>query len=95
MNGKYFVRKNKIAITDLIFSIEDADSRNPDHQAALMSYSDASISKYFSKIAFTDLVGILERHPSIKNVYLTTQAKIDLFNDKWRTIEKYGEKDGV
>lgn len=35
------------------------------------------------------------RFPSIKNVYLTTQAKIDLFNNRWSAVEEYGKNKGV
>lgn len=92
---KLFCKENKIAITDLIYVIEDADQSNPDHHKALKSYSDASISKYFSAIIFTDIIGILKRFPSIKHVYLTTQAKIDMFNQRWTEIERFGKDNGV
>jgi len=92
---KLFCKENKIALTDLIYSIENADSENPDHQKALKSYSDASISNDFSAITFTDIVGIIQRFPTIQNVYLTTQAKIELFNAKWSEVEAFGEMNGV
>lgn len=92
VDWKLFCKENKIAITDLIYSIEDADPANPNHHKALKSYSDATISKQFSAITFTDIVGVLERYPSINSAYLTTQAKIDMFNQKWSEVEKYGKE---
>jgi len=92
---KLFCRENRVAITDLIFSIEDADSESESHRKALKTYSDASISRQFQQITFTDILEILERFPGIKNVYLTTQAKIDLYNMRWSAVEEYGLKNGV
>ena len=92
---KKFCSNNKIAITDLIYCIEDADPENPTHRQALKSYSDASISKHFSQITFTDIQGILKQFPSIRKVFLTTQAKIDLYNVRWKEIEEYGAENGI
>jgi hypothetical protein len=92
---KLYCKENKIALTDLIYSIEDADYKVSDHQKGLKSYSDASICKGFSEITFTDIVGIIQRFPSIKNVYLTTQAKIELINARWSEVEGYCFENGV
>lgn len=95
VDWKQFCRKHEVAITDLIYCIEDADPKDESHRKALKTYSDAAISKHFQQITFTDILGILERFPSIKNVYLTTQAKIDLFNNRWSAVEEYGKSNGV
>lgn len=92
---KLFCREHKVAITDLIYCIEDADPKNESHYKALKTYSDASISKHFQQLTFTDILGILRRFPSIKYVYLTTQAKIELFNQRWTAVEEYGQNHGV
>lgn len=92
---KKFCRENGIAITDLIYCIHDAESNNVGHQRVLKSYSDASISNYFSQIEFTDILGLLKRHPSIRHTYLTTQAKIEAFNLRWIEVEDFGRKHGI
>lgn len=92
---KAFCKQHKIALTDLIYRIDDADRDNPAHHKALKSYSDASICNYFSEITYTDIVAILQHFPSIKNIYLTTQAKIALLNEKWGEVEAYGAENGI
>ena len=87
---KSFCKEHRVGITDLIYCIEDADPGNESHRKALQSYSDASISKHFQEFTFTDIIGLLNRFPSIKNVYLTTQAKINFFNNRWTIVEEYG-----
>ena len=92
---KLFCKQNKIALTDLIYSIEDADSQDSAHRETLKSYSDASICRHFLEITFTDILGILVRFPTIKQVYLTTQATIEVLNTKWIEIENYGLQNGL
>jgi hypothetical protein len=45
---KLFCNQRRIAVTDLIYSIEDADSQNSDHREAFKYYSDAFICRDFS-----------------------------------------------
>ncbi|MEB2780663.1 hypothetical protein U3A58_09670 [Algoriphagus sp. C2-6-M1] len=79
----------------MIYSIEEADSQNPAHREALKSYSDASICRDFSEITFTDIEEIIQRFPTIKQVYLSTQATIEVFNTRWIEIENFGLENGV
>lgn len=86
---KKFCQTQKIAITDLIDSINDADELNNEHHLLLRNYSDSNIADSFNDFALTDVVSLLKKHPSIKSVYLTTRAQIPFFNDIWNAIENY------
>lgn len=84
---KNFCSRNKVGITDLIRCINDAHEN--DHELLIGNYRDDIIAANFHDFEFTDIIGLLQRFPTIKNVYLTTQANISLFNDLWSTIEEY------
>lgn len=86
---KQFCRQNKIAITDVITSINDAEEGNDEHEEILRTYLDTSIADYFSDFTFTNLVDFLIQYPSINNVYLTRQEGVELFDQQWEFIEKY------
>ena len=76
---KEFCVRNGVAITDIIRIIEDADEENPVHQNLLGGYVDNEIANNFNEFTFTDIIGILQNNPTIRNVYLTTQAQIPFF----------------
>jgi hypothetical protein len=86
---KRFCQNNKIAITDLIRSVNDAVELNNDHYTFLGDYSDSNIANRFNDFALTDVICLLRQHPSIKSVYLTTKAQIPFFNEIWNVIESY------
>ncbi len=86
---KAFCKENKIAITDLISTIVDADSNNNAHQQLLQGYSDTAIAENFNEFKFTDIVGLLEQHPSIRNVYLTRGTGQTFWNNLWQPVTAY------
>ncbi len=86
---RQFCFTNKIALTDLITSIEDADQSNEEHQDVLATYLDTSIADYFSKFTFTPITEILEKYNSITAVYLTRQKGVELFDKEWEKVEKF------
>ena len=87
---KSFCRTHRIAITDLLESIEDADPNNEEHQMILKTYSDASIHDYFQNFTFTEILYLLKIHKSITNVYLTRSADDDtIFSQRWKAIKDY------
>lgn len=90
-----FCLTNRIAITDLIRSVNDADELNNDHHTLLGDYSDSNIANRFNDFALTDVVSLLRAHPSIKSVYLTTKAQIPFFNEIWNSIEIYCEENNI
>lgn len=86
---KLFCSQNKIALTDIISSINNANENNPEHQDILRTYDDTSISDYFDDFTFTDISAILEENPTIKYVYLTRQEGITLFDQQWALVEQF------
>ena len=84
-----FCNEKDILITDLITTIQDADEENEEHQEILKSYLDTSIADYFSQFKFTDIISILERYPTIKNIYLTRNEGVELFDSEWNKIKQY------
>jgi hypothetical protein len=86
---KRFCSQHKIAITDLIGCINDADEDKPLHQELLAGYRDNVIVNNFNDFELTNVISLLQKNPSIKNVYLTTQAQIPVFNNIWNEVEAY------
>lgn len=86
---KQFCFNNQIALTDIIYSINDANADNEEHQDILRTYLDSSIGDYFEDFTFTDIKNLLDRFPTIKNVYLTRQDGIELFDEYWNLVEQY------
>jgi hypothetical protein len=86
---KAFCRARKIAITDLVSAINDADELSNPHQLLLGDYTDTNIVNNFNDFDLTNLIKILQQFPSIRSVYLTTKAQISFFNEIWNEIERY------
>jgi len=84
-----FCRNNSIAITDLIYSINDATEGNLEHEATLQTYSDKAIAEKFNENVPVDIVGILEANPCIQNIYLTRSASGKLWGKLWTPIRRY------
>lgn len=94
-NWKAFCKRHKIAITDLISCIEDADERNPEHIALLKSYSDRSIAQKFEQHTPVKIDELLKTNPSIKNVYLTRDIGDTFWKKLWKPVEQYAKKTGI
>ncbi len=84
-----FCKDNKIAITDLISSISDAEFGNEERRRFLQGYSDSAIAKNFKSFEFTKIVSLLEKNPSIKNVYLTRGTGDTFWKGLWQPIKNY------
>lgn len=90
---KEFCGEYKIALTDLITSINDADPMNIEHNRLLDSYDDSHIIQ-FSSFTFTDVVGILEKFPSIRRVVLTRKQGLKFFDKLWLPVQELCEERG-
>lgn len=86
---KAFCEKHKIAITDLISCIQDADEANPKHHKILKSNSDSGIVDNFSKIENIEIVTLLQKYPSIASVYLTRGCSESYWKNQWAPVVKY------
>jgi hypothetical protein len=86
---KAFCSQHKIALTDLIISIDDADSNNPLHVKQLKNYRDDAIASYFRQFTVVGIKAILINHPSIRHVYLTRQLGSEFWQKKWLPVTRY------
>jgi hypothetical protein len=92
---KAFCHRNKIALTDLIYSIDDADSNNQTHIDHLKHYSDDLIARHFHNFTEVNILTILAKHPSIAHVYFTRQLSGKFWQEKWLTIALYCQDNGI
>ncbi len=88
---KEFCSRNKIAITDLLYSIDDADENNAEHVTALSNYKDSDIASNFNHFTPTNILLILQNHPTIERVYLTRQIGIAYWDNLWNVCKNYCE----
>lgn len=86
---KQFCHDKKIAFTDLISSIDDADPDNREHNKVLAGFSDNAIVYNFDDFVFVNIVQILRRRPSIKNVYLTRGITEVFWRHLWNPVMQY------
>jgi hypothetical protein len=92
---KAFCKRHKIAITDLIISIDDADEENPEHVANLSSYSDKSIANDFNEQVPNNIIALLQNYPTITNIYLTNGANGTFWRRKWNIIGVYANQNNL
>lgn len=86
---KCFCRRNKIAITDLISGIVDADEQKTEHKKYLANFSDKFITEKFRNHTYTDIVRIINQNPTINNVYLTRGDSDSFWNKIWKPVKDY------
>ncbi len=89
LQWKEFCSNNRIALTDIISKINDANEANEEHQEILRTYLDTSIADYFADFQFTNLEQLVNNNPTITNIYLTRQNGVDLFDNRWALLEEY------
>ncbi len=89
---KQFCNRNRIAITDLITSIDDADMNNPLHLLHLKNYSDTKIAKEFKKHTLVKIEELLQNNSSIRAVYLTRGTSGSFWKKLWKPIAEYATK---
>ena len=88
---RIFCKEHKIAFTDLIECIKDADEKESDDVELLAGYSDKAISKGFKSFDFVDVAKILEDNTSIVYVYLTRGIGESFWKKRWKLIENYAD----
>lgn len=88
---KAFCRRKQIAITDLIYSIDDADEGNPEHVALLRSFSDKAVATAFRQHTPLDVANLLEQKPSIQNIFLTRGTGETFWRKLWRPVIQFAD----
>jgi hypothetical protein len=83
---KAFCRNHRIALTDLIENLDDADPNNPHHVEILKCYRDDQIVRHFRQIHWVDISRILTNNPGIRQVYFTRSSQ-DAWRKRWEMIE--------
>lgn len=86
---KIYCKRRKIALTDLISCIEDADIQNPLHRNILGEYTDSKIASSFKRQISNSIIPLLQSNQSIESVYLTTTSKAKFWQNLWNPIEEY------
>ncbi len=86
---KNFCKVNRVAITNVIAAIDDADEQNREHSKMLGGLSDKSIIYNFDDFVYTDITGLLKRHPSIKHVYITRGTTEAFWKHTWNPVVHY------
>jgi hypothetical protein len=86
---KQFCKDKQVAVTDLISCLDDADPASPEHRKMLATYADKTLQYCFEDYEFVDIVQILQRRPTIKNVYLTRGITDAFWRHLWNPAMKY------
>ena len=86
---KTFCDKKKIALTDLISSIDDADPANAEHRKIFTGNADSALVHNFDDFDFVNIVQLLRTHPTIKNVYLTRGITEPFWRHLWNPVMHY------
>jgi|JI7StandDraft_1071085.scaffolds.fasta_scaffold239565_2 hypothetical protein len=86
---KTYCRTRKVALTDLISSIDDADLQIEKHRKILGKYTDSAIASKFRQQVPNPIVPLLQAIPTIKAVYLTTTINTGLWQNLWNPVEEY------
>ena len=86
---KAFCNRYRIALTDLIYSINDADSNNQEHINQLKNYRDDAIARHFHQFTEVNIPEILSNHPSITHVYLTRHTANNFWQQRWLSVVRY------
>ncbi len=88
-----FCQLHNVAITDLISSVNDADEHNTDHRRIISKFTDQDIESRFKDRQWVDVCALLERFPSIQNIYLT-RGNAGIWANQWNVIRSYCHKHG-
>ena len=92
---KLFCHRNKIAITDLIASIEDADQENPEHYQKITSFSDSEIANCFFEFNLVNVVRLIRINLTIKNIYVTRSFKETFWKHLLYPVKRYCNEFGI
>ncbi len=86
---KQFCHDNRIAITDIISTIDDADPDDPKQIKILAGFADDALAYNFEDFVYVNIVQILRQHPTIKNVYLTRGVTESFWRHLWNPVMHY------
>lgn len=91
---KQFCHYKRIAITDIIQSIDDVNEQIPAHVNMMRGYSDDDIADNFYDFDITNLVRLIRNHPSIINAYVTRSYSATFWKQKIYPLKWFCEATG-
>lgn len=86
---KQFCKTKRVALTDLISEIRDADVNNERHRKILGEYTDTAIASKFKAQIPNSITSILQANRAIKTVYLTTTNGSAFWQKLWQPVVQY------
>ncbi|MFI5159490.1 MAG: hypothetical protein ACHQF4_11535 [Sphingobacteriales bacterium] len=90
-----FCKRNNLAITDIITSLDNANENNATHRDNICNFNDEALGQFTS--TKTDIVQILETHSTIKQLCITRQnlspSWIECFANMFIWIQNHPERD--
>lgn len=92
---KTFCSNKKVALTDLLASIDDADIKSESHRKILGEYTDTALATKFKRHTPNIIVPLLQAKPNIRTVYLTTTNSSKFWQSKWKPVEEYCLQQGI
>jgi len=92
---KQFCKDKRIALTDLISEVEDAEPNNSKHVKMLGGFSDDAIIHNFDELVFINIVQLLRRNPTIKNVYITREITEAFWRHLWGPVKHYCNQNNI
>jgi hypothetical protein len=92
---KQFCSDERIAITDIIGNIEDANQNNPIHVNLMRGFADNEIVKNFYDFDLVNIVRILRNNPAIVNVYITRGITESFWKNKLYSLKNYCDANNI
>lgn len=90
-----FLQSNRVALTDLLISINDADINNPDHINWITSYLDNKLNNFKDFTWNTNnIINYINRN-KVKTVYFTRLSYSDPFGQQIAFIENYCNRNKI
>ncbi|OGS71125.1 MAG: hypothetical protein A3G95_08905 [Flavobacteria bacterium RIFCSPLOWO2_12_FULL_31_7] len=94
-----YLRKNKIGLTDLIISVENAnESSKVDVDNLTIGFSDNVLNNYILEFNTENIINLITKNSkTIKGVFLTrsTLNNINQIRDEWAEIERFCLKNKI
>jgi hypothetical protein len=92
---KQFCSQKRIAITDIIANIEDADHTNQNDIQSMSTFKDDDIATKFYDYDYVNLVRLLRNHRTITDVYVTRGITEAFWRNAVWQLKRYCHQHGV
>lgn len=89
LEWKQFCERRRIAITDLISTIDDANQDNNNHVNLMRGFADDDIASNFFDFELVNIVRLLRNYPTIVNIYITRGISEAFWRNKLYSVKNY------